>query len=523
MLQARAAVRRTFRGLRTVKGAALGLVGAVVFLSWLMPMGMAAAQAPPVDPQAVRDFAPLALLALTVASAVSAGEKAISFTPAEVNFLFVGPFTRRQLLAYKLSKSVAGAVALALLLSLATRRFSTFWPAAFTGAALALVMATLCTTVVGVLRQSVVLRADTPARQAAGAAIPIAFVVASALALAKSDWLLASASQIVHAPAARVVLAPFQPFVRAYAAGGFIELLPWAGAALAIDLALFAAIMRLDTNYLEAAAAAGEKVYDQQQRFRRGDWMPGLKVAGSRSRVPPFPWLGGAGPIAWRQLVTLLRRAPKLAFMLLLALCTMAPILFLGRRLPNVQAVLFPALGWTTIMLLAALRFDFRGDLDQLPWLKSLPLRPLPMAAGQLVVPVAVLTLFHVAVFTAVAMTLEPLRRPAIAGIFLALPVDLLLVGIENLTFLLFPSRPTAPAELGALGRQMTLFFLKMVMVVAASVVAGLVGGIAYVLTRSIPAAVAAAGVAVSVIALGLIPLVAGAYRRFDPGADLPP
>ena len=47
-----------------------------------------------------------------------AGEMAISFTPAEVDFLFPAPFHRRELLIYKLAKLFIGAVFVALIFSM---------------------------------------------------------------------------------------------------------------------------------------------------------------------------------------------------------------------------------------------------------------------------------------------------------------------------------------------------------------------------------------------------------------------
>lgn len=522
-LQARAAVRRLVGSLRTVRGALLALLAVVMLVLWLVPTALAAAAAPRVDPRHVRDLAPVALLALTVASAVSAGDRAIAFTPAEVNFLFAAPFTRRQLLAYKLSKSAAGSVALALLMSLALRRFSPYWPAAFTGSLLALLFVNLCTTAAGLLQRTLTTRGAGPLRQAAVSAVVLAIAAGVAAVVSRGDAFAQSAAQWVHSPAARVALAPVLPFAWAFAATDPPTVLSWGAAALLVDAALLAAVMRLDANYLEAAAAAGERVYDQAQRARRGDLMPGLGLAGRKSHVPPLPWLGGAGIVAWRQLTTLLRRSPRLLFITVAAAAMMIPLLLIGRRVSTIQPVLLPAVIWLTVMLLGLLRFDFRGDLDQLPWLRSLPLRPLPLAAGQLAVPTAVLALFHVVATASVAAAIEPLRNVALAALVLALPIDLLLVGLENLTFLLFPHRQAAPTELGAMGRQMVLFFMKLLAMMFTLGVAAAVGGLAFFLTRSFPAAVGAAAVILTFAALGSVPLVAAAYRRFDPGSDVPP
>ena len=60
---------------------------------------------PPLEP--IRRFGPLGLFAFTVGSLLfSAGEQALYYSPAEVTFLFAGPYRKRQLLAYKLVVTV---------------------------------------------------------------------------------------------------------------------------------------------------------------------------------------------------------------------------------------------------------------------------------------------------------------------------------------------------------------------------------------------------------------------------------
>src|SRR5215211_6979211 len=96
-LHARATVRRAVRSVRTPKGAVFVLVGVVVFFAWLVPVFVSSHFAHMSDPQTVRLVAPLVLLFMCGLTLVGgAGERAISFTQGEVNFLFPGPLTRRE-------------------------------------------------------------------------------------------------------------------------------------------------------------------------------------------------------------------------------------------------------------------------------------------------------------------------------------------------------------------------------------------------------------------------------------------
>ena len=68
---------------------------------------------------AAAPFAPLALFGFTLLFVfTSAGETAVYFTPAEVDLLFAAPFTRRELLIYKLAKTALALVFMSAFFSL---------------------------------------------------------------------------------------------------------------------------------------------------------------------------------------------------------------------------------------------------------------------------------------------------------------------------------------------------------------------------------------------------------------------
>src|SRR4029077_2707144 len=127
-----------FRGAKTPRGAIFLIVGVVVFVMWLVPSVMQAVYAPRSTPEQVLTYFPLAMLAFCAMSLITtAGERAISFTPAEVDFLFPGPFSRRQLLGYKSARSVFGGLFTASLFSIIfmrhAQRWASGWIALFLG------------------------------------------------------------------------------------------------------------------------------------------------------------------------------------------------------------------------------------------------------------------------------------------------------------------------------------------------------------------------------------------------------
>jgi hypothetical protein len=545
-LQARAVLRRTVRGAGTVRGAAFLAIGIIVFALWLGPtlLGMSYSRHDTVDPAKVREYLPAALLLACAAALMGTGDKALYFSPAEVNFLFPGPFSRRQLLGYKLTKAAVGALGMGLFMSVAMRRFSQLWVAAVIGAFLSLLLIHLFTTCVVIIGQTVTAAAYNRGRKIVLAVILAAALIGIGPALASGG--AGDAATLFHrftaSTAGRIVLAPFQPFARTFTAGSLPELLLWAAAAAGVNGVLLALTMWLDANYLEAAAAASQRVYERIQRMRRG--VPGAAFAGGgegsgegagagkpvgarffrRLRVPRAPWLGGIGPVAWRQLTTAARRSGGLLFVLALSGAVFITFFVFGRRGTDIKGAVFPAAAWFTVLIVANLKFDFRTDLDQMPWLKSLPLRPWAVAAGQLATPVLLLIGCHLAMFALAAVMLPPLRRPLLAAAILVVPFDVVLLGVENLLFLLFPTRNAAlPGELGAMGRQVFMFMVKLVTIAFGAGVAAGLGVAAAMLSRSAAAGVAAAFLTLAAEGVALVPLVALAYARFDPSVDTPP
>jgi len=109
-LQGRALYRRMTRNMRSLKGDLAGRIwgggdrdvaGAFALAGHIQCGG-------PIRCRCGRWRRVIMLAMSLLALMTSGGEKAVAFTPAEVGFLFPGPFTRRELLAYKIGKALAG-------------------------------------------------------------------------------------------------------------------------------------------------------------------------------------------------------------------------------------------------------------------------------------------------------------------------------------------------------------------------------------------------------------------------------
>src|ERR1700722_14170535 len=99
-LQMRGWLRHLGRGMRTVRGTVLVLIGLAVFFPWLLAV-LSFPVSGGVDSRFLGRYGPASLLFYCVVNFLfSSHERAIYFSPAEVQMLFAGPFGRREVLVY---------------------------------------------------------------------------------------------------------------------------------------------------------------------------------------------------------------------------------------------------------------------------------------------------------------------------------------------------------------------------------------------------------------------------------------
>jgi hypothetical protein len=181
---------------------------------------------------------------------------------------------------------------------------------------------------------------------------------------------------------------------------------------------------------------------------------------------------------------------------------------------------------WINLVFVSMLKFDFRDELDRLDVLRSLPIQPAAIAAAELVAPVLMLTAVQALLLVAVALAGMGTTPLLLAAAAYTVPFNLLLVGIENILFLMYPLRAVGliAGDMQMFGRQMVVFLCKFILLAAAFGFSAAIGTLGYILGgRSWPAFGVVAWFALCAVALGTIPLLARAYSRFDPSVDTPP
>ncbi len=161
-LRLRAGWRKVKRGLRTP----MGIVAALFILAWLgmllVPRLIIAygVKEPPPQVALTKLFHPAALFAFWLMTNLAGRMKGpLAFSPAEVDFLFPGPYTRRKLLTYKLLTNIIAALGLALLMPLFSGGlFVVSWPVAILGVWWTLAFMQMASVLVALVTESLASR-----------------------------------------------------------------------------------------------------------------------------------------------------------------------------------------------------------------------------------------------------------------------------------------------------------------------------------------------------------------------------
>ncbi len=242
---------------------------------------------------------------------------------------------------------------------------------------------------------------------------------------------------------------PFQPFVDLIVA----DRMTTAKAGLAT--AAFGTVTALAAALIALYTVTSRRVAERERRnYRPNGAARGVIANSTRNETAPtigphliprlrhLPHWGGAGALAWRQLVGARRHwGSLLTAMIAPAVFAGAPCFVIADPHVAFLAATCTLAFYSFLLLPTALRFDFRRDLDRLATLKGLPITPAAAVIGQTLAPVLIATLFQsvVLAFAAAARSLP--AHLLFMAILVMIPLNTLVFGLENLIYLLYPYR----------------------------------------------------------------------------------
>jgi hypothetical protein len=241
--------------------------------------------------------------------------------------------------------------------------------------------------------------------------------------------------------------------------------------------------------------------------------------------LPMLPYLGGVGPILWRQLTTAFRSPGRFTLLLLFLGGIMAvPWFFAGEKDQSALVLVLMMMAvWLSVFLPILVPFDFRGDIDRMATLKALPIVPWRLALAQVLTPAILMTLVHWSVLLGMSFVATEQRSRLAQCALYAPAFNFYTIAVDNLLFLFFPVRIQAstPGDFQAVGRNVLLSMGKL-LGLTVPVISVLLGwGLALVVGNEWLWVLVA--IPPTLVTAGAIILVSGqAFEWFDVGRNSP-
>ncbi|HXR05370.1 MAG TPA: putative ABC exporter domain-containing protein, partial [Verrucomicrobiae bacterium] len=424
-----------------------------------------------VSPEHLQLFESVGALALFVivllAWIIPHERAALTFTEAEVAFLFPAPVSRRTLIHFKLLRSQLAIFFTILLFTLFSRRFggnawihAFGWWLIFSMLNLHFLGSSFARTLLldrGIsnrLRRLLVLGLAAAMAGAVWIWAKRTLPALSSADTANLNAILDYAQRVLTAGPALYLLYPFRlvvrPFLAQDATAFFVALIP-----VLLLLALhYLWVIYSDVAFEEASVEASQKLATRMAAVRAGNWQ-GVK----KNRKARRPWfkLTATGPSAtalfWKNLIGA-GQVVSIRLWISIAIVVVVFVAVFAGNAPGhgfsmvAEFIIAIGLGYSLLLGPQLLRLDFRNDLPLADILKTFPLRGWQIALGEILAPVVVLAALQWLLLLVGAGFLFylPVKQEALflaiaLGAAVLLPVlDMLLLLIPNAAVLLFPS-----------------------------------------------------------------------------------
>lgn len=394
---------------------------------------------------------------------------ALAFSPAEIQFFFPAPVSRKELLGFKLLRAqLPILVNVAIWIVILHRGRDSPLPAIVYAISLWSIFMVIMLHRLGVaLTRDAVTDHGTAGVRRHWATLSIGLLLAlivlyagaAVLELRAADPegnLLTHLTQVLNRDPLRTLLAPFHlPFSLIDSP----DLTVWAGRFLLL-LGLIGLhlvwVFRADRAFEEAAIAASVKRAELLDRWRR-QGVGGAPVEGAHRRsIPLRPRGHPIGAIVWKNLTRLLRTSSSFALILMLTLVVGVTIFALtrGGEYPEVMDMVSSlSIAWILVLSLFGpqwIRIDLRSDMQHLDQLRTWPLAGGAIVAGEvlssgiaLLVMQLMLGVLGVAALSQHNVSGLPLNQVLVltpAVLLLLTGVNLLSLGFQNAAAILYPA-----------------------------------------------------------------------------------
>jgi ABC-2 type transport system permease protein len=440
----------------------------------------------------------LALFVIVLSAWIFPHERAaLTFSEAEVAFLFPAPLSRRSLIHFKLARSQGRILLTILLLLLLTSRGGIvgiravgWW----------LILSTLNLHFLGSsFARTLMLDRGISDWRRRGLVLGLTLALVTLVIiwakrtlpgldgvdLSDTGALMDYGRRLLTSRPVLYLLYPFRLLTRVVLAPDASAFLHAIGPALLLVGLHYLWVIYSDVAFEEASVEASQKLAARIDAARAGNWQAAAK---NRKGMRPLFRLGATGPPAvallWKNLIS---AGHAFTWRIWIALTVLAVGVYFGlgdhahrlELLPALAVTCGALLAWSLVLGPQVVRQDFRQDLPLADVLKLYPLRGWQVVLGEVLAPVVILAgaqWLLLALATGLLLGAHGLRDGplpfAIAfGAAVLLPViDLLLLLIPNVAVLMFPSwiqtGREAPRGIEATGQRL-IFFLGQLVVFA--------------------------------------------------------
>ncbi|HEX7469533.1 MAG TPA: putative ABC exporter domain-containing protein [Verrucomicrobiae bacterium] len=532
----------------------------VLFVSHSHYGTQSSAAASPVDALFYESLGALILFIVVLLAWVIPGKRAsLTFTEAEVAFLFPAPVTRRTLIHFKLMKSQLGILFGALFLTLISSRFGAdgrwliraagWWVILFTfnlhSIAASFALTKLMDRGLSTWkRRVVVLTLVVAALSYVGLWAVREIPELTSADLTNLDTVKEYARQLLVSGPLPYLLFPFRLVVQPYLAPDWLAFLKVIWPAILLMLLHYIWVIRSDVSFEEASIEASKKQAEKIAAVRSGNWRSAGKQL--KQKRAPFNLRPTGAPfmaLFWKNLIS---TGNLISIRLVIILVIVAVAMSSGLHgsagatnwatLIGIIAILFAA--WLVMIGPQFVRQDFRQDLPQMDVLKVFPLPGWQIALGEILAPAVILTCVHWLLLLIGVLCLAP--HPPIKipgnlivamgfGAALIVPaINVISLLIPNAAVLLFSAwfqaGKDSPRGIEATGQRLIFAigqFLAFAvsLIPAAAVFYGLFSLVNYLTGRLLEAFLAAAigGAVVLAVEAGLgVMLLGYLFNRFD-------
>ena len=500
-------------------------------------------------------FGALALFVIVLLAWLIPHERAaLTFTEAEVAFLFPAPITRRTLIHFKLLRSQLRILFGALFLTLISRRLGgNVWIHAL---GWWLILSTLNLHFLGCSFARTMLL-DYGISNRLRRLLVFGLVVAMAGAVwvwakrtlpapdsadtANLNAILDYAQRVLTAGPALYLLYPFRLVVRPFLAPGAAAFFGALAPALLLFLLHYLWVVYSDVAFEEASVEASQKLAVRIAAVRAGNWQGAKKH--QKARRPWFK-LAATGPPAtallWKNLLGVRRVYSVRLWISFVTMVVVLGVMLAGDARSHGFSVIAAglvamALVYSLLLGPQLLRLDFRHDLPLADILKTFPLRGWQIALGEILAPVVVLAAVQWLlllvdaglVFYLPGGHTALLLAIALGAAFLLPVLDLLVLLIPNAAVLLFPSwiqtGKDSPRGIEATGQRLVFALGQLLVLVLALLPAAITFlGVFFLLklalgyAAAVPFAALVAAIILAVEAGFGVMLLGRLFERFD-------